>query len=82
MMWGIGIGIHTLGFLMYASLFNKNLEKLQARFKDEEYRLDYPEKKLEKMAKRKITNFWLLLAHISYQIIPNFLVYLKPLYSH
>lgn len=68
-LWGIGFGLHLLGVLNWNSVFNNELKKLQAKYSDEQYRLDFPEKKLIKMANKKISHFWFLLAHICYYVV-------------
>ncbi len=73
-LWGIGVGLHALGFFSWKNIFNKEINKLREKYKDERYRDDYPEKRLKKMVNKKISHLWLLLADITYFAVINALL--------
>ncbi len=73
-LWGIGVGLHALGFFSWKNIYTININKLREKYKDERYRDEYPEKRLKKMVNKKISHFWLLLANITYFAVINVLL--------
>lgn len=78
-LWGIALCLHAFGYLTWDKSFKANLRKLHEKYKDERFKDDYPEEKLQMMARKRITHFWLLLAHIFYFIVINILIYVSNL---
>ncbi|TFF93866.1 MAG: 2TM domain-containing protein [Promethearchaeota archaeon] len=70
-MWGIGFGFHTLGFLTWDQFTEKESQKLKQKNPEAE------SKKIQMDAQSKIVNLWVLLAHISYFIVANILIYIN-----
>ena len=69
MYWGIAFGFHTLGFFLWDSSLNRELKNLKVKYPDE------GDKKLKMRAASKISNFWLVIIHISYYIVVNIWLY-------
>lgn len=69
MYWGIAFGFHTLGFFLWDNSLNRELANLKSKFPDE------VDKKLKMRAASKISNFWLVIIHISYYIVVNIWLY-------
>jgi hypothetical protein len=67
--WGIAFGFHALGFFLWDSSINRELANFKTKYPDE------ADKKLKMMAASKISNFWLVIIHISYYVIVNIWLY-------
>jgi hypothetical protein len=76
MYWGIAFGFHTLGFFLWDTSLNRELKNFNIKYPDD------ADKKLKMRAASKISNFWLVIIHISYYIVVNIWLYtaniLKP----
>ncbi|MFX1340792.1 MAG: 2TM domain-containing protein, partial [Promethearchaeota archaeon] len=69
MYWGIAFAFHALGFFLWDSSLNRELKNLKVKYPDE------GDKKLKMRAASKISNFWLVIIHISYYIVVNIWLY-------
>jgi len=69
-MWGIGVGFHALGFFTWDSMLEKEIGKIKKKHPD------YEAKKLKIEATSKLSNLWLLIAHITYFAVVLILVYM------
>ena len=54
------MGYHTLGFFTWDRLLEKEQVKIQKKYNN------YEEKRIKIVATSKLSNFWFLLAHITY----------------
>ncbi len=68
-MWGIGIIFHAIGFFTWNILMVNERVKIMRKYPN------YDARKINKIATRKISNLWILVAHITYFIIVNILIY-------
>ncbi|TXT67735.1 MAG: conserved membrane protein of unknown function [Promethearchaeota archaeon] len=69
LLWGIGLGIHGLGYITW----DKKLEKEKAKLMREEAGIT--EDKARKISTFKLVIFYLLIAHIIYFIVAQVLIY-------
>ena len=69
LLWGIGFGVHSLGFFTWERSLNKAANKLKTKHPDFEPKI------IKKRAIYQLTNLWVLLAHILYFIIVSILLY-------
>ena len=69
MYWGIAFGFHMMGFFLWDSSLNRELANLKTKYPDE------TDKKLKMMAASKISNFWLVIIHLSYYLVVNIWLY-------
>ena len=69
--WGIAFGFHAFGFFMWETTFDREMTKLKEKYRE------YEVKKLKMMATSKISNFWLMIIHISYFIIVTMWLYIS-----
>jgi len=68
-MWGIGIIFHAIGFFTWNMLMVNERAKILRKYPN------YDSRKINKIATRKISNLWILVAHITYFVIVNILIY-------
>ncbi|MHA1491931.1 MAG: 2TM domain-containing protein [Promethearchaeota archaeon] len=68
-LWGIGFGVHAFGFFTWAIISEKERKNLKEIYPD------YSEKRLKLKVNLKLTQLWLLIAHIAYYIVLNILSY-------
>ena len=68
-MWGIGMSFHALGF------FTWNILMVNERAKILRKHPDYEARKIKAISAFKISNLWILMAHITYFVIVTILLY-------
>ncbi|MFX1239196.1 MAG: 2TM domain-containing protein, partial [Promethearchaeota archaeon] len=68
-MWGIIFGIHVVGILTFEHILKKETNFFKKRYPQ------YEDRKHSYMAKLKVLNFWMLIAHIAYFIVGNIIIY-------
>ena len=74
LIWGIGFGVHSFGFFTW----ERSLENVKTKLKTKHP--DFEPKIIKKQAISKLTNLWILLAHILYFIIVSILLYSLNIY--
>ncbi|MFX1575421.1 MAG: 2TM domain-containing protein [Promethearchaeota archaeon] len=68
-MWGIGIAYHATGFFSWNKLMENEKAKITRKYPE------YEERKIKIIGAFKISNLWILIAHITYFIVVNILIY-------
>ena len=68
-LWGIGLIFHAIGFFTWGTFMDNEKAKIVRKHPN------YEERKISILTAFKISNFWILLAHITYFIVVIILIY-------